>query len=136
MTGPDGTKDAAYETYIKVDDEIMKFTGISGSSLTGAVRGSLGTTAATHSSGAAVKTFYRLTGNSIDLALKVMLSGWGTFFKTGVAVTHFNYISATETDDNAIYFDGVNVSENTVLRPGTTSPRQAPPTAPTTFHFR
>lgn len=118
ITGPDGAVDTAFRTYIKVDDEIIEYTAISGDDLTGCTRGALGTTAATHDVNASYKSFYRLDDSAINLALKVMLSGWNGPFATGVAVTHFNYLSTSETVDNAIFFQGVDVTEEYGLTPG------------------
>lgn len=106
ITGPDGTKDDDFSTYIVVDEEIIQFTGISGNDLTGCTRGALNTTAASHDDEAAIKTFYRLNGNVIDIALKVMLSGWAGPFVEDVAITSFN-----DEATNAIYFEDVDVEE-------------------------
>jgi hypothetical protein len=65
INGPDGAKDAAFMTYIKIDDEIIQFTGISGNNLTGCTRGALNTIAASHDNGANWKTFYRINENVI-----------------------------------------------------------------------
>lgn len=112
VAGPDGvTIDDDLLTYIRVDDEIIQYTGISGNDLTGCTRGALGTTAAAHDIGADFKSFYRLNGNPVDLALKIMLSGWGGAYASSVAVSHFNYISSAETVANTIYFEGVDVTE-------------------------
>jgi len=111
ITGPDGTKDDDYSTYIKVNDEVIQYTGISGNDLTGCVRGSLGTTAATHDLEDSVKSFYRLNGNAVELALKVMLSGWGGPFVEDVDVGNFNFLDAGTTVTNSMFFDGVNVEE-------------------------
>jgi hypothetical protein len=63
-----------FRTYIVVEEEIVEYTGISGNQLTGCVRGSLNTIAASHSDEAATKTMYSLHGNGIEIALKLMLS--------------------------------------------------------------
>jgi hypothetical protein len=118
INGPDGAKDAAFMTYIKIDDEIIQFTGISGNNLTGCTRGALNTIAASHDNGANWKTFYRINENVIISALKIMLSGWGDYFKTGVAVSNFNYVSVSDTVSNSIFFDGVNVEEEYGLTVG------------------
>lgn len=111
VLGPDSLDDGVFSGYIRVNDEIIGYAGISGSTLTGCVRGALGTVATTHSSGDDVKTFYRFEENPIRLALKLMLSGWGGNFASGVEVSHFNFVSVSDTVPNAIYFDGVNVEE-------------------------
>lgn len=111
ITGPDGSEDATFKSYVRIDDEIIRYTGISGQNLTGCTRASLGSAAASHADDESIKSFYRLTGNPITLALKLMLSGWNGPFVSGVGVGNFNYISVTDTVDNTMYFEGVNVEE-------------------------
>lgn len=111
VLGPDGTYDASFSSYIRVDDEIISYTTITSNTISGGARARLGSVAATHSIEAAVKSFYRLEGNPIDLALKIMLSGWTGPFVEDVVVSNFNYISSTEIVSNAMFFEGVNVSE-------------------------
>jgi hypothetical protein len=110
-TGPDGANDTSLKFYIRIDDEIIRYTGISGSNFTGCTRGALGTTAAAHDDDTEVNSFYRLEGDGVTLALKIMLSGWAGYFETGVAVTNFLRINATDNVTDAIYFEGVDVEE-------------------------
>jgi hypothetical protein len=118
ITGPSGAEDTTLKTYIRVNDEIIRYTGISGNDLTGCSRAQLDTTAATHADGDAVKSFYQLDGNVIDIALKLMLSGWNGPFVTGVDVTNFNYINDTDTVANSMFFSGVDVKEDYGLTVG------------------
>lgn len=111
VLGPDGSYDSSFESLILVDDELIRFNSISGNTLTGCTRGMYGTTAAAHSDGATVSSRYTLQGNSIDLALKIMLSGWGGSFITNKPISNFLRIDTGENISNAIYFDGVNVSD-------------------------
>jgi len=67
-------KDQSLVTCVRIEDEIIRFTGISGNQLTGLTRGFLGTTAAAHDDESQVEGFLVLEGNAIDLALKIMLS--------------------------------------------------------------
>lgn len=109
--GPDGvTLDTSLVSYVRIDDEIIKFTGITGNDLTGCVRGQLGTANVSHADEAEVNSFYRLVGNGMDLALKLMLS-MEDYFVTGVDVTHVNFLSPTEHFDNALFFDGIDLEE-------------------------
>ena len=48
VAGPDGGFDSAIRFYIQVEDEIIRYTGRTGNTLTGCVRGSLATLAAPH----------------------------------------------------------------------------------------
>lgn len=69
--------------YVKIDDEIFEYSGLrnqfsstpTNTSLFGMKRAQFGSVAAAHAIGAKVEKYmYRLTGNVIDLALKLMLS--------------------------------------------------------------
>ncbi len=111
VNGPSGAQDTSISYYIRIDDEVIKYTGKTGTTFTGCTRGALGTTAAAHDADSNIDSFYRLTGNCIDLALKLMLSGWNDYFAEDVEVTSFNRISSTESVDNAIYFNGINVEQ-------------------------
>jgi len=111
VNGPDGSPDTSFTGYIRIDDEIMRYTGVSGASLTGLSRGQLGTVAATHANDANVTSIYRLEGNVIDLALKIMLSGWGGSYISGVVPSSVNFINIDLTVPNTIYFAGVNLNE-------------------------
>jgi hypothetical protein len=68
------------KTYVRINDEIIKYTGISGNNLTGCVRAQLNTFAAAHEFEDSVESFYELgdatiDSNAVTLALKVLISG-------------------------------------------------------------
>lgn len=92
--GPDGSvKDNSIHTYIKIDNEWIECTP---DPITPTVfhvvtsgRGARGTTAASHSIGATVSAGLQLGDstyreNAMDMALKIMLSGWNGPWITGV----------------------------------------------------
>lgn len=65
--------------YVRIDDEVIAYTGISGFDLTGLTRGHLNTTSADHEAGAAVKEIFEIQGNAINLMLQLYMStGNGT----------------------------------------------------------
>lgn len=66
--------DQSLKTYVRIEDEIIQYTGISGNQLTGCTRGALSTVAIAHDAGTQSETFLVLEGNIFDLALKIMLS--------------------------------------------------------------
>ena len=71
-------------SYIRIDNEIISYTGKTATTFTGCVRGQLGTAAATHADDANVASFYVLgdstaASNAIDLALKVLISQAGIY---------------------------------------------------------
>ncbi len=103
-TGPSGVNDTSLLHYIRIDDEVIRFTGKTGTTFTGCTRAQLGTVAAAHDTDASVDSYYRLTGNIIDLALKIMLSGWGTYFKTGVVVSTVETVYT-----NSLFFADIDI---------------------------
>jgi hypothetical protein len=111
-TKPDGSPETALKRYVRIDDEIIEYTGKTATQFTGCTRGVLDTTAAAHDDEATVDSFYRLgPDNGIDLALKVMLGGWQGPFATGVAPTNFVNLSPLESVANAIWFQDVDIKE-------------------------
>lgn len=115
---PTGVQDDDLAFYVRIGDELIEYTGISGTTLTGCTRGALGTTAASHQAADAVSSFYVLEGNAIELALKVMLSGVNGFWKTGVAVTSFLAVDGADDVANAVFFRGVNLATDYGLTAG------------------
>lgn len=69
-----GGPDPDIKTCLRIDDEIMTYDTIEGSTISGITRGAEGTTAAAHEEGAQVESFLVVSGNAMDIALKVMLS--------------------------------------------------------------
>ncbi len=100
-----------FTSYVRIDDEIIGVVDINVSTndLENAVRGALGTTAATHSDEANVETFYTLSGNAIDLALKTMISGGEEFYLVKSAQ---NFVTINTNDIfNAIQFDSHDIEQ-------------------------
>lgn len=118
ITGPSGGVDSSFTAYIRINDELISYTGKTATTFTGCTRGRLGTTAASHSDDDEVNSFYRLEGNGIDLALKIMMSGWGTYYETDVAVTNFVRTTGTTDVANSMFFDGIDVREKYGLNEG------------------
>lgn len=112
VVGPDGLIDETIQYFAIIDGlEAIRYTGISGDSLTGATRSQLGTPGFAHDTEASVESFVRLTGNAInDIALKLMLSGWDGPYASDVPVFAFN-TTGTSTITNAIFFEGYNLQE-------------------------
>lgn len=110
-TGPDGTIDGDLIFYVRINDEIMRYEGTSSGQLTSLTRGQLGTTAASHSTGDTVSSFYRINSTAIDTALKLMHSGKDGPFVEDATITNFVDLDGGSTVANAIYFRGVNVEQ-------------------------
>lgn len=113
ITGPDGTEDATFTGYVRIEDEIIYFdpSTTTDTSLNDCVRGALDTSAVEHDEGTEVKSYYVLEGNAMDLALKIMLSGWNDYFVEDVAVTEI-------TSANELIFDGIDVQDEYGLTVG------------------
>lgn len=97
------------QCYVQVDQEIIKYTSASGTTISGLTRGQLGTVAATHNSTAKYKSFYRITDGPIDMALKTMLSNGGSAFATGVKATRFREVFPAVIVEGAILFPAIDV---------------------------
>lgn len=115
ILGPDGS---TYDTtsikyYIRIEDEFIEYTGKTGTTFTGCTRGRLTSSAASHSDNAEVTSYIRLTGNAIDLALKMMFSGMAGAFKSSIAIENFVRISTTETVANTIFFQDYDFEKET-----------------------
>lgn len=111
ITGPDTTFDASIKYGVRIEDEIIFYTGISGNDLTGCTRGALGTIAIGHADDTDLESFFRVTGNSIDLALKIMLSGWNGPYESGLAIQNFNILGDATVIPNTIFFLGFDVAD-------------------------
>lgn len=110
--GPNGLIDESIKFYVRIDDEIIRYTGNTVNNLTsGIVRGSLGTSAVSHDDETSVTSFYTIEGQAIDIALKLMLSGYNDYFLQGLQLTSVEEINPTEIIDNAIFFDGVDLTQ-------------------------
>lgn len=107
-----GGQDPALKTYLKINDEIIRYTGISGNIFTGCSRGQLGTVAASHLAGDQIESFYVLEGRALDLALKIMLSDKDTTdYIEELEPTEVNsYLGTPES--NIFYFGGVDLVRN------------------------
>lgn len=65
--------------YLRIENEVISYTGKTGTTFTGCVRGQLGTSPAAHANGAEVKNLIFLSGNPLTLALQILTStGLGT----------------------------------------------------------
>lgn len=104
-----GSPVGEFETYIQIDDEIMKYETKSGTQLQSLTRAQLGTSAASHSTDADVTVLYRIQDNVIDTALKVMLSGWNGDYVSDLEMQAFNVVSATETRADTLFFKETDI---------------------------
>lgn len=111
--------DTSLKTYVRIDDEVIEYTGIAGNTLTGLVRAQLGgSIAVSHDDQTDVSTIYRLSGSMIDLALKLQLSGVNGPFVTDVPVTNFTVDSDGVSHPQKVFFKGLNVFDEYGLTVG------------------
>lgn len=101
-----------FETYVKIDDEIIKYTTVNTgtNTISGCTRAQFGTIAVAHDDEASVASFYRLQENAIDLSLKLMLSSnENEYFLEGIKVSSFVTDALSNNTTNAIHILGVDV---------------------------
>lgn len=98
ILGPDGvTYDQDIKCYIKIDDEFIEYqqtgqeaVGFGTNQFVNVLRGQRGTDAVAHDPDAEVEGLITLQAHGIDIALKVMLSGWGGYYETSQEISGFN----------------------------------------------
>ena len=96
------------ETYVRINDEIIRYQGINFSQLTSLVREQFDTTQpSSHAKGDEISSFVRLQGNAIELALKLMLSGGG--YTLSKSTTAFGFLTADLTVANSILIDTADI---------------------------
>jgi hypothetical protein len=102
-------------TYVRINDEIIRYTGISGNNLTGCVPAQLDTvTPSQHDDDTEVTSFYRLQGNAVELALKIMLSGSG--YGLSKSTTAFGLLTDSLTVANSILFESKDIETESHIR--------------------
>lgn len=109
VNGPDGSPDPAINYYIRIDDEIIQYTGVSGNDITGCTRGALDTVAVAHDDETQGKSLYSLEDSTINCALKIMLSGKNDYWVTGVEISTYEETGPASVVANAVFFSGVDV---------------------------
>ena len=103
ILGPNGIYDPAIKTYLLINDETIEYppTGISDTSFFSVTRGARGTTPAAHGAGEKVSAAIEITDHAIDMALKLMLSGWNGPYKSGIGIDSFVYSPDPSVADQA-----------------------------------
>lgn len=98
-------------TYIQVNDEIVQYTSIDtvNNAFLGCTRGLFGTIPKSHQTGDTCKSFLRLQGEAVDLALQLMLSGPNEYYKTAYPVSNFGVDGAGNVNLQGVYFAGVDM---------------------------
>lgn len=75
-------------TFLKIDDEYLEYgpLSITGNTFSGLLRGARGTVAAAHTSAADISGHVEIQGHAIDIALKLMMSGYGGPWQKNIAL--------------------------------------------------
>lgn len=96
-------------TFVQIGEELLEYTGVSGNQLTGVARAQNGTVGAFHDANSEVRQVVKLSGNGIDLSLKLMLSRGPTNFASGVSIHSIVYFNPTTSQANTLFFDDIDV---------------------------
>ncbi len=97
-----------FETCVKIDNEIIKYTGKTDTTFTGCSRGYLGTIASGHNDNDTVDSFARVTDNAIDFALKIMMSQGKEYFAEN-NISNIGAFDSLNLDEHIIYFTNIDV---------------------------
>lgn len=113
-------------SYIQINDEIMEVVSVDSETQFTVVRSRLNTVASTHSNDDDISSVYGLSGNAIDLSLKLYLSGGDEYFDT-ITATSFNQVNS-DLIANTIFFQDILLSSefnvfagDTILSSGATN---------------
>lgn len=111
-------QDPNITTCLLIDDELMSYTSISGTTISGITRGIEGTVAVVHEDEATVNSFLIVSGNAMDIALKLMLSDKDmTSYLEGLPCYQTN-TTGTATSSNTFYIADTNLNRDKLVRRG------------------
>lgn len=116
----DTTAGAYIESYIRIEDEIIKVGGVTVGTpgeFTACTRAQFDTIAAGYDEGTEVSSVYRIQGSTLDLALKILLSG-GDLSKDTVKVNKIGVTSTGAANLSVISFNGVDLVQRYNIVPG------------------
>lgn len=110
---------AQLESFVRIDDEIMKVNLIGGNTeqFNTVTRGQLDTTAASHDIGTEITSVYRLAGNPIELALALMLSknNFDEYYSTDT----FSFVEVSSQEFvNSIIVEEFDIADERSITPG------------------
>lgn len=99
------------ETYIRINDEIIKVGAIDSAGFQSMTRAQFGTVAASHGTGDEVESFYRLQGDPIELALRLLLSNPDSQSFATETATSFVNVTPSLSVSGGIFFPGIDVQK-------------------------
>ncbi|MBO9666958.1 MAG: hypothetical protein J7501_09110 [Bdellovibrio sp.] len=108
--------DGTFETYVQIEDEVFRYTGIEGNTLTGITPGQFETIPKSHDLESETSTVYRLIGSMKEVALKTMMSKAKEL--SGIKALSVNYIDPLTLAQNALIFEGIDVATKYCLSVG------------------
>jgi hypothetical protein len=94
-------------SHIQIEDEIMEVVSIDSDTQLTVIRSRLNTIAVPHDNDSDISSVYGLSGNAIELALKLYLSG-GDEFYTELGATSFNDVNGSPIV-NTIFFNDIDL---------------------------
>lgn len=124
-----GGATTGFNTYVRINDEVILVGDVGATSLTSCTRGQLGTTAASADAGAAVETIYEIQGKPMDIAKRLLMGNEdvtaGTvtpnyYINGATGITSFVRISSTRTESDGVFFRGQNLIQDFGINIGDT----------------
>lgn len=105
-----------FRTYVRIEDEVIEYTGLTATTITGCTRGAFSTVDARsegtfHEIETTVDSFYRLQGDAIDLALKMLMSNGLEYFASDVQIKSIVDVEGVGAVPNAVWFDNLNIQD-------------------------
>jgi hypothetical protein len=97
-------------SYVRVNDEIIKFESTSSTEFLTCTRAQFGTIEADHELDGDIESFYVINGKPFETSLKILLSSDEEFFATRSA-PRFVQIEPALNITNSIFFDNFNIQE-------------------------
>nr|BFD58921.1 hypothetical protein CKG001_10280 [Bdellovibrio sp. CKG001] len=128
------SEDGTFRTYVRIEDEIIQYTGITDTTLTGLTRGCFGTIPRTYEIGDDCETYYRINGSMKDLALKMMLSRGRPI--QNIPAYSVLYIDAETQVPNSIIFSNVDIRKKYGVTVGDFIKSEASAVAANNFAWR
>lgn len=103
-------------TYVRIDDEVIEYTGLTDTTFTGVTREALKAQderaeGAHHDAETSVESFYRLEGDAITMALRLLMSNGGTYEDIVGEIKSIGEIEGVSVA-NAVYFFGIDLSRD------------------------
>lgn len=107
------------ESFVQIGEELIKIDSFTDTQFTASARAQENTIASAHNSGADIVSFYKLTGTSLEIALKVMLSDTENEFYSSIEVQEIGG-DGIEVNPNRLYFLNTNLEKEINLTVGDT----------------